>query len=550
MERDGGHEAERDEAGTMSEAGNGCATFGPLLEAFYHHALNEDQAHAVAEHAATCASCSAALERFAETDRLIAGAPMPAPGPELRQRLAARLAVARTHRPAQPVATAPIIRETVVRNFYDDPDHSASTSLSTQATRTGKSMQSARVWLGTAAAVLIVALLAGVFATKMHGPTSQVNVGQNSGPAASGACSADTIKAQLPANTWLSDLAMVSPVEGWAVGSVSSGRGGTAGGTIHPTPSPESPESANGLILHFHNCTWTPLATKYPGTRLSSISMVSATEGWAVGGTFGKPLALHYTNGAWTSVTLPGQNTLQGGSWLGLVRMRSSDEGWIAVESTKDQRGNTSSVLLHLVNGQWSAVNMPLGLVDDVLPVGQDEAWFAGSASDSSLTPVLYHYRAGEWTRAAVPSGVFIDRLRMDSPTDIWASAHIVVPLNSEGSQSAAVALHYDGTTWAQMNLGKGGQAQLVQVFAANAAWAFSLQRTAAGETISGMQYGGGNTWQAVKLPAADLLDANALVRVTPDEYWAIGHYVVPATGDVAPVLLYFANGAWHAYGR
>ena len=158
--------------------------------------------------------------------------------------------------------------------------------------------------------------------------------------------------------------------------------------------------------------------------------------------------------------------------------------------------------------------------------------------------------RLGNGQPQTLPSGVFIDRLRMASPVDIWASAHAVVPLNSEGDQSAAVALHFDGTNWAQVNLGTGGKAQLIQSFGASAAWAFSLQRTDAGETISRMQYGGGNTWQAVKLPAADLLDVSSLVRVAPDEYWAIGHYVARATGNVAPMLLYFANGTWHDYGQ
>lgn len=280
--------------------------------------------------------------------------------------------------------------------------------------------------------------------------------------------------------------------------------------------------------------------------------MDSANDGWAVGMALGKPLALHYTNGAWTSVTLSGQSAPQGGHY-GLVRMRSSDEGWIVVESAADQQGNTSSKLLHLAHGRWSAVTMPLGNVTDILPVGQDEAWVAGGASGSPLTPVLYHYQAGAWISATLPSGIFIDRLRMSSPTDIWASAYTIVPLNSESNQPAAVALHYDGATWTRVNLGQGGKAQLVQSFGASAAWVFSLQRTNAGETISSMQYGDGNTWQAVQLPIADLLDVSSLVRVAPDEYWAIGHYVASATGNVAnvaSVLLYFASGAWHTYGQ
>jgi hypothetical protein len=275
--------------------------------------------------------------------------------------------------------------------------------------------------------------------------------------------------------------------------------------------------------------------------------MDSAHDGWAVGNTLGKPLALHYTNGAWKSMTLSGQSALRGSYTA--VRMLSADEGWIVVASDNDQQGRTSSGLLHLANGKWSAVDVPFGYVSDVLPVGQGEAWVAGITTDSSLTPEFYHYHAGEWTSAELPSGVYIDRLRMDSPSDIWASAHTIVPVNSEGSQPAAMALHFDGATWTQVKLGKGGESQLVQIFGASAAWTFNLQRTNAGETISRMQYGGGNTWQAVKSPFADLLDVSSLVRVSTDEYWAIGHYV-SAAGNAAPVLLYFANGAWHDYGR
>src|SRR6185437_14759568 len=121
VDRHRGHGAERDETGRMG----GCAAFGPLLEAYYHHALEPHAAQAVAEHAAGCVLCSAALERFAATDRLIAETPMPAPGPELRQRLAARIATARAHRPDRSPEFAPpmpIERTTVVHDVNDVND--------------------------------------------------------------------------------------------------------------------------------------------------------------------------------------------------------------------------------------------------------------------------------------------------------------------------------------------------------------------------------------------------------------------------------------------
>ena len=46
----------------------------------------------------------------------------------------------------------------------------------------------------------------------------------------------------------------------------------------------------------------------------------------------------------------------------------------------------------------------------------------AGTIVGNQQTPTLYHYQAGSWTSASLPTGVNIDRLRMVSPNDIWAS--------------------------------------------------------------------------------------------------------------------------------
>src|SRR5690349_542592 len=197
---DRGHGAKR--AG-KSEPG-GCAAFGPLLEAYYHHALEPHVARSVAEHAAGCVACGAALERFAATDRLIADAPMPAPGPELRQRLAARIATARAHRLTGTVASTPIMpiqRETVVResrhhqpmNLHDGGTNSTQEDkLLDSPTHPAPPMQSTPPikpptrWRIATAAMATVALIA-VFALLLHGfvagrgapgPASQKSPGQ------------------------------------------------------------------------------------------------------------------------------------------------------------------------------------------------------------------------------------------------------------------------------------------------------------------------------------------------------------------------------------
>ena len=145
MDRHRGHGAERDEMDEPDTIG-GCAAFGPLLEAYYHHALEPRTAQTVAEHAAGCAACGAALERFAATDQLIADAPMPAPGPELRQRLAARIATARAHRSDHSpdfASPRPIERTTVV---YDANDANDLRDIRPEIPpRAGKGMQRMRV---------------------------------------------------------------------------------------------------------------------------------------------------------------------------------------------------------------------------------------------------------------------------------------------------------------------------------------------------------------------------------------------------------------------
>jgi hypothetical protein len=549
---DRGHGAKR--AGKSKPGG--CATFGPLLEAYYHHALEPRVARMVAEHAAGCVACSAALERFAATDRLIADAPMPAPGPELRQRLAARIATARAQRPDRSPDFAPpmpIERTTVVHDVDDVNDvhdpNLARAALPT--THRGKRIQRMRVLLGTVAAALIVALLAGVLLARTPSRTNQVVTSHHVFSSARGACAPGDIKVHLPANSEIGPLAMVSPNEGWAVGSIVNST------NLAPV---------QALMLHYAHCAWTPVSISYPNAELSSVSMGSAYDGWAVGNVNGDtPLALHYTRGSWTRETLPGEIELDGHGIYSAVHMLSSTEGWIVINRAKDSHGLLSNGLLHFFNGHWSAVDAPFPVIEAVLPVATNEAWVAGSASNAQESPVLYHYQAGTWSKSTLPSGVLIDQLRMVSPNDIWTSGRMLPP-NSLIDQKEAV-LHYDGTAWTRVRLGPAEQAQIVEALSADEGWAFTLKSTqkqpcqpGADYVIDKVQFGGGAIWQTVPWQYKDLSGISNLERVAPDEYWAIGYYskekLTPTgnggcsgVGYSVPVLLYFASGMWHQYG-
>jgi hypothetical protein len=410
------------------------------------------------------------------------------------------------------------------------------------------------------AAALIVALLAGALLTRMAATPGQTGVAQVHYASAKGACAPGDITAHLPAYAEFGALDMVSPDEGWAVGAI--------------VGDPKTPQygSEYSLILHYTHCAWTPLGAIFPGVGLSSVSMGSAHDGWALGSTaLGEPFALRYTNGSWLPVSpLPGADALHGGAYsYSSVRMLSANEGWISFNRVKDGSGNLIQGLLHLVNRQWSVVDTPFQAMETVLPVAPNDAWVVGYASLTRQTPAIYHYQAGTWTKMALPKGVSIYTLRMVSPNDIWASGQV----GRGSSEAPGAILHYDGSQWRQVAVGANGSPQDVEAFDQGTAWAFTRYEPSVttgytpppiifdSPNISSAQYQRDGSWSPLAWPFKNLTRVGPIIRVSSDEYWAIGYHMVTSmtpTGDGSysgggrevGVLLYFANGVWHEYGR
>ncbi|MFI5273354.1 MAG: anti-sigma factor family protein [Ktedonobacterales bacterium] len=540
---EGSHDTARDAAAMPPE----CARLAPWLEAFHDGALPAEQARTLTAHSAGCAACAARLEQLTVTDRLIAAAPLPAPGQELRQRVSARIAAARRARPARTARVAAAL------HHWSEDSVNDNSSMDTPRVRVSAPAHGRGLWTSTFAAIVVVALLAGMFLTHGRGgvahgtppPAKVATSGHVTFAAPAGACAVSAIKAQLPPHAYLSDLAMVSPDEGWAVGDI---RDAQDDGPI------------NTLVMHYRNCVWSVVPTNYPDMQLAAISMDSPGDGWAVGGaTSGATqLALHYTGGAWHAVTLPGQNGLHG--VYSSVRMLSDGEGWVVVTTTKNAQGKLANTLVREHGGAWSPVTPPFGIVTDLLPVSPTEAWVAGFMADGAQGPLLQHYQNGTWTSVTLPPSLAIDRLRMVSPANIWASGHVAAPTNWDPDQSSAV-LHYDGMRWQPVPIGARGAPQLVDIFSAGAGVAFSLANqtglNGTGFYIASAQYENRGQWAVVPWADTNLWSISGLQRVSQDEYWAIGRYEVSVannnggiSGTAHPVLLYFANGIWTEFGK
>lgn len=179
------------------------------------------------------------------------------------------------------------------------------------------------------------------------------------------------------------DISMLSSTEGWAL-------------SINRTDN----------LLHYTKGKWQvgdSLVTDKYYSMLSSISMVSANDGWAVGYHF----MAHYDGTHWSLVDTPvTHHTDAADIDLISVKMISHDEGW-AVGNIGPRYQQSSSiisqkgVILHYSKGAWSIVNTVPVILTGLSMVSASEGWAVGGLWTSNTN--FLHYTNGKWIPVARP---------------------------------------------------------------------------------------------------------------------------------------------------
>ncbi len=185
----------------------------------------------------------------------------------------------------------------------------------------------------------------------------------------------------------------------------------------------------NGVIVENFVGKWTVQQTPNHAT-LTSVDMVNADEGWAVGymstdGQSGKGIIMHYSNGQWQQFGAPFPSPLN------RVRMLDANNGWIV---------GAGGAILHYGGGHWVAVSSPTtAALHDVSIVSASEAWAVGSD--------LLHYSNGQWSKVANPLAAngTMNALRIligASPMEGWAVGASGNPANP------GAILHFVNGSW------------------------------------------------------------------------------------------------------
>ncbi len=230
------------------------------------------------------------------------------------------------------------------------------------------------------------------------------------------------------------DVWMVSPSDGWAVGSSCA---------ITPT----------AVLAHYNGSAWQPTTVPTNTTSLNAVQMISSTEGWAVGNA---GIILHYTGGSW-------QNSNSGISSdiYSIAMLPDGSEGWAGFVGYNGYCYTYNNVdVIHYADGVWSSTLSGVAkhkAAPNPCVVSYEEAygiaalsatsrWFVGAYSyiatfSATSQGAYYEGGTGGNTWDGPGSGVDDDAyplysVYMVAANDVWAVGF------------SGYIKHYDGSSW------------------------------------------------------------------------------------------------------
>jgi hypothetical protein len=284
------------------------------------------------------------------------------------------------------------------------------------------------------------------------------------------------------------------------------------------------------------------------GDSLSSVSMNSASEGWAVGDTRGSPLLLHNAGDHWDRITNAIGGAFQANDApLTQVVMVSATEGW-AVGSYHDLHNNLFGLVLHYTGGRWMPQKtLPNVTLNGLAMLSASEGWAVGATYYQQ--GVLLHYTGGTWNVVSLAT-LALNHIVMTSPTDGW-----IVGQSEENSNAA---WHYDGTTWTEVAIPGMTIVSQIAMVSASDGWAVGYKlhsggaRNALAVDSSGapgptvFAHYDGKTWTAVQTFTQDM-NVTSLSLGTPKDGWAVGTFATPdgAIATTHTLYLHYTGGRW-----
>jgi hypothetical protein len=508
-----------------------CAHIAALLPLLDDPELEAAGAAAARAHLLTCAYCQAQREQYRHIDQL------------LRTRYGL-------------VSVPPRPTEEIMQHLTD---HDRSTTTYPSPPRrlpTRPRVNLSGLAAAVAAVLVIVTLSVLLFGARLgFGPGGPSGPPQYSFPGTKGVFAA---------------VSMASPDEGWALGQVLTNWDGHS--ALHEV-----------TFYHYKDGKWTPVNVQttedFREGGVSgfngSISMDSATDGWAIASNYNRFEALfHYSDGQWHEVQ---------GPQLYKVQAVSPHSAWALPGWAFEGEPSGSVGVMHFDGNSW--VEQPIAGVAggvgarpvDLNMLSDQDGWALLALNANQSEYALARYHNGSWTvQSSFSADQFADytALAMISPTEGWVLGQKIVEdafHNTAGVPLQQLLRHYVNGRWSEVSLPlEGGpyfELKHIVMVSPTEGWIAGVEQTVRpGTTASDYEqhailfhYLNGQ-WKQVSLPRTNtaVSEITDLSFTSDGHGWAAGYVSNIAASDVvqdsdilargSPLLLSYQAGGWALY--
>lgn len=187
------------------------------------------------------------------------------------------------------------------------------------------------------------------------------------------------------------------------------------------------------LIEHWNGTNWSivssPNASSSDYNALSSISVLSASNIWAVGGYVGvgkhpqRTLIEHWNGTSWSIVSSP--NASGRTDWLEGVLAVSTNDVW-AVGGAIMSNNSTLTLIEHWNGSKWSVVpssnygSAPYNGLSGIASISTDDVWTVGQVN--GFPALTENWNGTSWSIVSNPaSGALVGVTHIPGTNDLWA---------------------------------------------------------------------------------------------------------------------------------